>query len=369
MMNDAHWMQQAIALAEQGRYTTRPNPAVGCVIVKANNIVGEGWHRYAGEWHAEVHALQAAGEQAHGATAYVTFEPFSHHGKTPPCAQALIEAQVARVVIALQDPNPKVAGQGIALLQQAGIAVDVGCEAAAAEALNAGFLFSMRHGRPLVRCKVASSIDGRTAMASGESQWITGKAARLHAQTLRAQSGAIITGSGTVLADDPALTVRPQEWVQPPQHNIPPPIRVIVDSQAKTPLNARILHQPGAVWLTHASHADAQQLSALQAQGVRTIMLGQRQVDLTMLLRVLHEAQIHEVMIEAGSRLSGAFLAAGLVDELWHYQAPMVLGEATQGMFVMPQLTELKNRIELSRLQCIMLDQDSCHTWRVKHKD
>lgn len=370
-MTDSQWMQRALALARQGRFTTRPNPAVGCVIVQQAEVVGEGWHRYAGEPHAEVHALQAAGERAQGATVYVTLEPCAHHGKTPPCAQALIDARVIRVVIALPDPNPKVAGQGVARLEQAGIEVDIGCEAEAAEQLNAGFLYSMRHGRPLVRCKVASSTDGRTAMANGQSQWITGAAARLHGQTLRAQSGAIITGIGTVLADNPALNVRIQEWSQPPESKIPQPVRVIVDSQCRTPVDAKLIHEPGEVWLAHTTNANIKRLSALQMQGVKTVKVGNSvdQVDLSALLQALHQAQIHEVMIEAGSQLSGAFLASGLVDELWHYQAPVILGEATQGMFVMPQLTKLQDRIELNLVERIMLDQDTCHIWRINHRN
>jgi len=369
-MNDAQWMQHALALAEQGRFTTRPNPAVGCVIVRERVLVGQGWHRYSGDPHAEIHALRAAGAHAQGATVYVTLEPCSHQGKTPPCAQALIKAQVARVVVALQDPNPSVAGRGIVMLQKAGIKVDVGCEAGAAAALSAGFLYSMRHSRPLVRCKVASSIDGRTAMANGQSQWITGQSSRLHAQSLRAQSGAIITGIGTILADDPALTVRAQEWPQPPEYEVPPPLRVIVDSQARTPAHAQLLHQPGEVWLAHTQDADNQSLAILQAQGVKTLEVGNNagQVDLSALLSILHQAQVHEVLIEAGSQLSGAWLATGLVEELWHYQAPVILGESTQGMFVIPQLITLNNRIELTLIKRMMLAQDTCYIWRINHK-
>ncbi|HHJ80160.1 MAG TPA: bifunctional diaminohydroxyphosphoribosylaminopyrimidine deaminase/5-amino-6-(5-phosphoribosylamino)uracil reductase RibD, partial [Candidatus Tenderia electrophaga] len=235
-------MGQALRLAEQGLYTTDPNPRVGCVIVADGQTVGQGWHRATGEAHAEVHALQQAGGRAKGATVYVTLEPCSHHGRTPPCADALIAAGVARVVVAMQDPSPKVAGQGIARLEAAGITVDVGLMSEQAEALNPGFISRFKRGRPYVRCKLAMSLDGRTAMASGESKWITSEASRLDVQKLRARSSVIVTGIGTVLADDPRMNVRLDVDVKQPD-------RVVVDSHLRIPTDAVMLAQQGVTWL------------------------------------------------------------------------------------------------------------------------
>ena len=361
-MSDQQWMQRAIALAAKGRFTTRPNPAVGCVIVNNDQMVGEGYHQMTGGPHAEVYALDAAGAKAKGATAYVTLEPCSHQGRTPPCVKALINAQVTRVVIAMQDPNPKVSGRGIAMLRDAGIEVEVGVESEAAAALNVGFLHAMVHERPYVRLKVASSIDGATAMTNGESQWITGAEARQDVQYLRARCGAIITGIGTVLADDPQLTVRTADWPELPAQNVPQPLRVIVDSHARIPLEANILHG-GDVWLACTAIDDAK-YSDLTAKGVRVMCFpGYKQVPLGQLLTALYHAQVYDVMVEAGCTLSGAFLAQGLVNELWHYQAPIVLGDQTQNMFHLPELTSLQDKIALQFVQQYPVGQDWCRVY------
>lgn len=338
---DHTMMQRALMLAEKGLYSTRPNPAVGCVIVKAGEVIGEGWHQYAGGPHAEIIALQAAGEKAKGATVYLALEPCSHFGKTPPCVQALIAASVARVVVAHLDPNPRVNGTGIVALRAAGIEVEVGLMAEEAEALNRGFCFHMRHGRPYVRCKIAQSLDGRTAMKSGESQWITGPEARQDGQYLRARSGAIITGIGTVLADDPLLTVRTKTWPQLPESPIAPILRVVIDSQFRMPATAKLLSQPGPIWWvgTAESREVRSQVSVMKLVG------NQGQVDLLALVHRLGEQGIHDILIEAGPTLSGAFCQQGLLDELWLYQAPILLGSDAKPTMMLPDMTSLAQKI------------------------
>lgn len=313
-----YYMQQAIMLAQQGIYSTRPNPAVGCVIVNNNQVVGQGFHPKAGEPHAEVFALRQAGAKAKGATVYVTLEPCAHYGKTPPCAEALVKAQVACVVVAGVDPNPKVAGKGIAILQAAGIKVITGvCEQQARE-LNLGFLKTMSGGLPYVRLKLATSLDGRIAMASGESQWITGTAARLDVQRLRALSGAIITGSGTVLADNPSLTVR-HAPVGIELANIPQPLRVVIDRRKRLTAQHEFFAKPAPVLL--AGHHLAEVNSTAET-------------DLVVLLQLLKDDyQIHDVLVEAGSQLASSFIERHLVDELIVYQAPCLLGASAQPMF------------------------------------
>lgn len=258
---DHRCMARALRLAERGLYTTDPNPRVGCVLVRDGHVVGEGWHRRAGEPHAERNALAAAGDAARGATAYVTLEPCSHHGRTPPCTQGLIEAGVARVVAAMSDPNPLVAGDGLAMLHEAGIETQVGLLEADAEVLNPGYLQRMRHGRPYVRCKLAMSLDGRTAMASGESQWITSEAARRDVQLLRARSSAILTGIGTVLADDPSMTVRlpaDELFGVDSDDYLRQPLRVVLDTRLRTPPRARMLNLPGRTLLVCGEGASAE---------------------------------------------------------------------------------------------------------------
>ena len=345
-------MAQALQLAERGLNTTSPNPRVGCVLVRDDKVVGEGWHHRAGEPHAEVIALRVAGELARGATAYVTLEPCSHHGRTPPCHDAFIAAEVARVVAAVQDPNPKVAGQGLAKLRAAGIEVECGLMEGAARELNIGFFARMTRGTLWLRCKVAMSLDGRTALKNGTSKWITGEAARQDVQHWRARSCAVLTGIGTVLADDPLLDVRDMETSRQP-------LRVVLDSQLRIPLNARILHSlpsprgrgaggEGGL-LLYTATTDAKKISALEKLGARIIVLpgANGRVDLTAVLQHLAASGCNEVLVEAGSALNGALLRAGLIDELVLYLAPQLLGDMARGMAQLGELTLLEQRIEL----------------------
>lgn len=340
---DSVWMAQALRLAEQGLYGTSPNPRVGCVLVAGENIVGSGWHRRAGEPHAEVYALREAGEAARGSTAYVTLEPCSHHGRTPPCADALIEAGVARVVIAVQDPNPQVAGEGIGKLRAAGIDVECGLMEAAARELNAGFFARMTRGTPWLRSKIAMSLDGRTALANGVSKWITGEAARRDVQHWRARSCAVLTGIDTILADDAQLNVRAVETSRQP-------LRVVLDSRLRMPLDARILQdcERGNVLIYTVLH-DAEKISALEKTGVSVCVMpdSNGKVDLPVVLGDLARRGCNEVLVEAGNTLNGALLRAGLVDELLLYVAPQLLGDAARGMAQLGELTSLDQRINL----------------------
>lgn len=322
---DVYYMSLAIAQAERGRYTTRPNPAVGCVIVRSGQIVGQGYHPKAGEPHAEVFALKQAGEKAEGACAYVTLEPCSHTGKTPPCALALIKAKIAKVVIAGLDPNPQVSGQGVRLLQQAGIEVVTGVLTAQAEALNPGFLKAMRYGRPYVRLKIASSLDGRTAMASGESKWITGVAAREDVQALRALSAAIITGSETIIADDPSLNVRSTQ-LGVDREQIPQPKVVILDRRGRLS--------------TSSPYQVCQRASSIFYRDDNLAQL---------LTNLVSEHHCYDVLVEAGAQVAGSFIAAGLVDELIVYQAPCLLGHQARPMLQLP----LSNLAQQQRMQCL----------------
>ena len=346
---DAAWMARALQLAIHGLYTTGVNPRVGCVLVKDDELIGEGWHERAGEAHAEVMALRDAERRGHdvkGATAYVTLEPCAHHGKTPPCAEALINAGISRVVAAMADPNPLVAGKGFALLQAAGIAVAAPLMAAEAEALNVGFVKRMRLGLPWVRLKMAGSLDGRSALANGQSQWITGPEARADGHRFRARAQAIITGVGTVVADDPLLTVRDVEAPisqsgQPVE--LTAPLRVVVDSHLRTPTSAKTL-QGGCLIATAST--DPIKTAALKAAGAEIVVLpnAEGRVDLEALLRYLGQRGINEVHVEAGSRLSGVFLKAGLVDELLLYMAPTLLGSDARGWFDDLNLTSLDQK-------------------------
>lgn len=340
--DDYGYMARALQLAERGLYTTDPNPRVGCVLVRDSEVVGEGWHERAGGPHAEAHALRVAGERARGATAYVTLEPCCHHGRTPPCSEALIAAGVTRVVAGLQDPNPHVAGGGLARLQAAGIETRSGLLAAESEALNSGFVSRMRRGRPYVRCKLAMSLDGRTAMASGESKWITGEHARADVQRLRARSSAIVTGIGTVLADDPALTARLPEGVTRQ------PLRVVLDHALRTPPTARLLREPGATLVIGASEAGAPR-EALLAAGAEIVLLNapQGRMALAEVLEALAAREINEVLLECGATLAGAFLQAGLIDELVIYMAPALLGDGARGLFHLPGLERMDQKIAL----------------------
>lgn len=339
--DDHRFMARALQLAERGLFSTDPNPRVGCVLVRAGEVVGEGWHQRAGEPHAEIHALQAAGDRARGATAYITLEPCCHHGRTPPCSEALIAAGVSRVVAAMEDPNPQVAGQGLARLQQQGIEVRRGVLQAQAEVLNPGFIQRMRYARPYVRGKMAMSLDGRTAMASGESQWITGEAARRDVHRLRARSAAILTGIGTVLADDPALTARLEG-------DISQPLRVVLDSRLQLPLRARLLSQPGRSLILTVSD-DTHKADALREAGAEVEVLAARdgRVDLTAVLACLARREVNELMVEAGATLCGALMQEGLFDELVIYMAPLVLGDEARGLLSLPGLASMADRIEL----------------------
>jgi diaminohydroxyphosphoribosylaminopyrimidine deaminase/5-amino-6-(5-phosphoribosylamino)uracil reductase len=335
--DDQRAMARALELARRGLYTTTPNPRVGCVIVRDGTIVGEGWHERAGESHAEVHALRQAGERARGATAYVTLEPCSHQGRTPPCCAALTAAGVARVVAAMEDPNPLVAGKGFAQLRAANIVVEAGLMAQEAHELNIGFVSRMTRGRPWVRLKVAASLDGKTALQNGQSQWITGPDARRDGHAWRAQACAILTGIGTVKDDNPQLTVRD---VATDVANIRQPLRVVVDSRLETPVDAKVL---GKDTLIFAAAMDALRAPPLQARGAEIVVLPNAagKVELPNLLQELGRRGINELHVEAGYKLNGSLLNEGLVDELLIYLAPCVLGEAAHGMFNLPALTTL----------------------------
>lgn len=345
-------MARAIHLAERGLYTTHPNPRVGCVLVRDGEMVGEGYHRRAGEPHAELNALVMAGERAQGATAYVTLEPCCHQGRTPPCSEGLIEAGVARVVVAMEDPNPQVAGQGIEALREAGIAVQTGLMEAQARALNPGFIKRMHQDLPWVRCKLAMSLDGRTSMASGESQWITGEAARQDVQRLRARSDAIVTGIGTVLADDPSMNVRigieALYGVESDAYRLQP-LRVVLDPMLEISTEARLLHLPGCALVIGHEAAPVERLNTLQEAGVEVGQLpgDADHIDLDLVLRSLAGRQINEVLIEAGPTLAGAALQAGAIDELIIYTAPHIMGDEARGLFRIPGLERMQDRIGL----------------------
>ena len=328
-------MRRALELAARGLYSTQPNPRVGAVLARDEEIVGEGWHARAGEAHAEPIAIRAAGERARGATAYVTLEPCSHHGRTPPCVDVLLAAGVRRVVYAVGDPNPKVNGQGARRLADAGVTVQSGLLAAEAESLNAGFLKRMRRGLPFVRLKIGASLDGRTALANGASQWITSKESRADVQHWRALSGAVLTSANTVLADDPRLDVR----IDAPRQ----PLRVVLDRRRRVRKTARILNPPGKVLLFAAATprkrgAVEETLGAARIERVRT---ARAQLDLTRVMRRLAELEINEVLVECGPKLAGALLAAGLVDEWLLYMAPMLLGGTARPLAALPRLTRL----------------------------
>ncbi|MCL5042391.1 MAG: bifunctional diaminohydroxyphosphoribosylaminopyrimidine deaminase/5-amino-6-(5-phosphoribosylamino)uracil reductase RibD [Gammaproteobacteria bacterium] len=357
-MSDQQWMLRALQLAQQGLYSTEPNPRVGCVLVRDGLVVGEGWHARAGEGHAEVNALAQAGARACGATAYVTLEPCSHFGKTPPCADALIRAGVSRVVVGMQDPNPQVAGQGLARLQAAGIAVTSGVQEADARALNPGFIKRMQQGLPWVRLKLAMSLDGRTAMASGESQWITGPAARADVQRWRARSGAVISGADSVLLDDSALTVRREQLGLPEAEAAlaaeRQPLRVLIDGRLRVPLQQRLFQLAGP---TLVATLNDERKDDYQAAGSELLALPNAdasQVDLTALLTILAQRGCNEVLVESGARLAAAFWQAGLVDELLVYMAPRLLGSSARPLLDLPftQMSEAQD-VHIEELRSI----------------
>jgi diaminohydroxyphosphoribosylaminopyrimidine deaminase/5-amino-6-(5-phosphoribosylamino)uracil reductase len=341
-------MAEALRLAEKGLYSASPNPRVGCVIVRDGEAVGAGWHETTGGPHAEVLALRAAGARARGATAYVSLEPCSHHGRTPPCTEALIAAGIARVVAAMQDPNPGVAGGGHAALRAAGIQVESGLMEDEARELNVGFVARMHRGRPWVRMKIAASLDGRTALANGRSQWITGPEARRDGHAWRARACAVLTGIGTVRDDDPRLNVRE---VETPRQ----PLRVVVDSRLQLPLAAQLLD--GGRVLVAAAVADKAAIAALRDRGAEVVVLpnARGKVELAELMRELARRELNEVHVEAGFKLNGSLLAAGLVDELLVYLAPSLLGDGARGMFNLPELTDLaqKRLVQFGDVQTI----------------
>lgn len=343
-------MARALVLAGRGLYSTDPNPRVGCVLAQGGEVVGEGWHGRAGEPHAEVWALRAAGDRARGATAYVTLEPCCHHGRTPPCTDALIAAGVRRVVAAMIDPNPLMGGKGMAALAAAGIAVESGFMTEAATSLNPGFVSRMQRGRPWLRLKMAMSLDGRTALANGASRWITGEAARHDVQRWRARSAAILTGIDTVLADDPALNVRlaPDEWAEHGCGGMRQPLRVILDTRLRLPVDARVLAAPGAVQVFTAAE-EAEKAAALRTAGATVTVspAGRGGVDLGVVLSTLGAQGINEAWVEAGPRLGGALLEQGWVDELVIYLAPKLLGDAARGLFRLPQWSSLAECVDL----------------------
>ena len=347
---DVRFMARAIRLAEKGLFTTDPNPRVGCVIVKGDTIIGEGWHERAGGPHAEVIALQQAGRKAQGATAYVSLEPCCHHGRTPPCSDALINAKVARVVAAMQDPNPHVSGNGLEQLKQAGIEVEHGVLEQQARALNPGFIQRMRHKRPWVRCKIAMSLDGRTAMANGESQWISSEASRADVHRLRARSSAVVTGVGTVLNDNPSLTARPAQLDdRMPQQDLLQPLRVVLDSHLRMPPAARMLSLPGKTLIfTCNDHEPA--FNELQQAGADIVRVPKESgfVQLEAVMTELAQRDVNEVLLEAGATLNGAMLRAGLIDELIIYTAPVLMGNEARGLFNLPGLHSMEQRMQLA---------------------
>lgn len=362
--DDARYMARALRLAERGMATTQPNPRVGCVLVADGRVVGEGWHMRAGEPHAEVYALQQAGARAKGATAYVTLEPCSHHGRTAPCSEALIAAGVTRVVTAMEDPNPLVRGRGHAQLRAAGIALTENVGTDGAHALNPGYIQRMTQGRPRVTLKLGATLDGRTAAADGTSQWITGAAARLDVQQLRARSGAVLTGSGTALSDDPALNVRLAG------HGIAPdgrvitwhqPLRVVMDRRLRLAPGGRLFGSGGRLLVYTAESAPESRVHVLRAAGAEVIALPDP-AEPAAALAHLGGLGVNDVLIEAGATLAGALLAAGLIDELVVYLAPSVLGNGGRGMFELPDLMGLDARIRLRILEVRAVGED----WRVR---
>ena len=350
-VDDRRHMNRALQLAARGRVTARPNPMVGAVIVRDREVVGEGWHVRAGDDHAEVVALRNAGQLARGATAYVSLEPCSHHGRTPPCAEALVDAGISRVVAAMVDPNPAVAGSGLEQLEAAGVEVASGLLEAQARELNRGFVKRMQDGRPWVTVKIAASLDGATAMASGESQWITGPAARADVQRLRAESGAVMTGVGTVIADDPRLTVR-----KPDAGNWQP-LRVILDSDLRTPVTAEVLGQPGETRIYYCGDPVRDDLAERGATLV-PVRDDRRGVKIADVLADLGRIGINHLLVESGARLAGSLAAGGWVDEFVIYQAPRLLGSATRSMLDTPGWIRLDQGLTLDVVDMRLVGRD-----------
>lgn len=348
---DHECMARALLLARKGLHSTHPNPRVGCVVARDGKVLGAGWHEFAGGPHAEVLALQEAGTAAAGATVYVTLEPCNHHGRTPPCVDALLQAGVERVVIAIEDPNRRVRGAGLQRLKSAGVEVESGLMAAEAEELNVGFFKRMRSGRPWVRVKLACSLDGRTALRNGKSEWISGEHSRRDVQSWRARASAIMTGIGTVLADNPALTARTQE---PPLR----PLRIIVDTHWRTPLSCKVLESPASALIAGSEQVTIPE--ELEASGASLLALPESggRVDLEALMAGLPAYEINELQVEAGATLCGALLKQGLVDEIILYQAPVLLGEGGPGLFSLGVLESMEDRTHLELLESIRMGND-----------
>lgn len=356
-VEDQRYMRLALDLAARGRYSVKPNPAVGCVLVKSGQVLAEGWHKRAGQPHAERMALAQALERRQdvvGCTAYVTLEPCSHYGRTPPCSEALIESGVSRVVIAMQDPNPLVAGQGIAKIQQAGIQVDVGLYEAEARALNSGFIQVMEKQLPFVRVKMASSLDGRTAMSSGESKWITGSESRQEVHKMRALSGAVVTGIGTVLMDNPSLTVRLSDEAMADLNldvESCQPLRVVLDPNLSMPLDAKMLTAPGRTILMTSKETAERSVGLVEtlvAHGYELVAVAAQdgRLDIESILRYLAEEEsVRDVMVESGAIVAGAFIQSGFVNELHCYIAPVLMGDMAKPMFVLPGLESMADKL------------------------
>lgn len=366
--DDYQYMAHAIQLAKKGLFTTHPNPRVGCVIVNNGQIVGEGWHQKAGYAHAEMNALAQARGYAEGATAYVTLEPCCHYGKTPPCSQALIAAKIAKTVVAMEDPNPKVAGKGLAELNHAGIQTKLGILKHEAALLNPGFIKRMKYGLPYVRTKIAASVDGRTAMSSGESQWITHPEARNDVHKLRAQSSAIVTGINTVLTDDPRLNVRLPRYVEDavrkdnPSLNLPvimQPHRVVLDSRLQLSPQAQLFSLPGKV-LVFTLSSNQNKINQLQSVGAQVIVTepDNKRVNIKSVLSYLAEQACNEILFEAGSFLNGTLLNMDLIDELIVYLAPHLMGDQAKGLFHLPLIKRMSDRIQLHINDLRMIGKD-----------
>jgi diaminohydroxyphosphoribosylaminopyrimidine deaminase/5-amino-6-(5-phosphoribosylamino)uracil reductase len=359
-IDDYTHMSRAVRLARTGWYTTHPNPRVGCVLVRDGRLIGAGWHEYAGGPHAEVNALTAAGEEARGADCYVTLEPCSHTGRTPPCADALIGAGIRRLITAMPDPNPAVAGRGLERLRRAGVVVETGLLESRAVDLNPGFIKRMTEQLPYVRCKLAMSLDGRTAMAGGESAWISGVPSRMDVQRLRAQSAAIMTGIGTVLADDPRLTVRDIDT------GGRQPLRVVIDPQLKFPNSARMLKEAGRTLIFTQAH-NKEIAGQLTRAGAEIIVL-----PADGFLSAVHHylaltEEINEVLLESGARLAGSMLNLGLLDEVIVYQAPLLMGDGARGLFHLPDIKAMSHAVKIEITDTRKIGKDQRITFKVQH--
>ena len=368
---DHHYMARAISLAKKGKYTCSPNPRVGCVLVKSGQVVGEGFHQKAGQGHAEVNALKMAGENAKGATAYVTLEPCSHFGKTPPCADALIEAGVAKVIAAMVDPNPEVSGRGLARLNKAGIKTRSGLLEADARALNPGFIKLMTTSMPYVRCKLAASLDGKTAMASGESQWITSQDARKDVQKLRAQSCAVITGADTILIDDARMSVRWHELADISDKleasQLRQPVRVIIDSKNRLSPNLALFSIESPIILIRHTIESIHQWPAYVEQVALPLALDSNFIDLENVLSFLADRGLNDILVEAGQTLAGAFFQQDLIDELILYQAPKLMGADANSLLNLPDVSKLSQAKQLTIVDVCQIGCDIKLTALVKH--